>query len=274
MNNITKYVLRNMVTNESWDLMNHNNIKVIRNHVFEYKSNDIAYPVENGVYYSKTEIMQPVVIEMTAHLNKTNDFTFKRFINNHANTFRLDLTINNKNVYVFGSMGDQTSEINWGVNKEYKFTFNIETRPFTMLGWGAGVATFGVPGQYDVAEYNNSSYGSLGEVPTDYINAIFNGHNDVNNYFSITGKGTGGPVEIKVNQQVILINTVALNIDFYYSNIPARQALTINNANAVDVLDAANISNFTFDLSKTQNNITIDGLSNPQLTVWQGYKVI
>lgn len=272
MNTIDVMGMECLTTNEVYDFLNCNSIRIERKLEDTYSPDLQVVELDNSVYYGKTKKMAEKSLTFIARIMDEESDKFKRFVNTKDARFKLNVMVNGVDYILYAIAGSQKSEIDHGPVKEYEFEMLIETRALRFITLEAEEQPQTNSGRYDVDRYGQEVYD--GSVPEGQFNAMFSNDGDTDSYFIIEGMGMNAIPNIQINNTFRTFKSpISFDSEFYYSNIPLQLDVRLNDIRRPDML-LPEVKTFSIPIKDGINSIFIEGLKNVVVQVVKGYVII
>lgn len=272
MNTIDVLSMECLTTNQSYDFLKCNDIRIERKLTDTYTPDLQVVELDNSVYYGKTKKMNEKSLTFIARVMNAESDKFKRFINTNNARFKINIMVNGVDYTLFAIAGPQKSEIDHGPVKVYEFEMLIETRALRFITLEAEEQPQLTSGKYDVDKYDQQVYD--GGVPQGQFNANFSNDGDTDSYFIIEGVGMNAIPNIQINDTHRTFQSpIALDSKFYYNNIPLQLDVRLNDIRRPDIL-LPDVKTFSIPIKEGMNYIFIEGLKNVVVQVVKGYVII
>lgn len=275
MNRVDMLKIEDTKTKESIDALE-NGIRIERNLEVEYEHSSRIYEIKNSNHIVDTEYLQPTVIAFTARVDFENDYRFKRFINRKGALFKVSLTVNQVNYYIYCKKGDQVSQLDYGAIKLYEFELLCTTRFLQDYSFTANV---GRSAKYGVDRYGDGRY----ELPValNTLLVTYSNNGDTSAYIELTGEGTGDEFKLQTGvympngsrHTITLKENIPLGSTFYYSNVPGLFDIKIDERERKDLLLPQHI-NFEYEIGHGSGTMFVTGLKNIELKLVKGFNIV
>lgn len=279
MNVIKALTLTHINSNRTLDFLNESSIRVVDDLTNNFNTSDSKFPVENGMVYSDSKVMNETIMNISTQVDINNDIYVKNLLNYQGDTYKLMAQVNGNTYVCFGKIGNQQAQVNAWAYKVYTFDFRMITRWFKSyeINVQEGIVnniTPSDPGVYDTAKYDTDQYDNIG-VTVKGSSATFNNLDNEIIYLDISGTVMDiGDVVISVNNTDYEYNNGGIGNEFRLINIPSMLGIYNNGVMEGNLLKVSSKTSFNFNLTQSYNIVNIQNLTNVKITAYEVVLII